>query len=74
MTGFVESPLRLAGLDWTVADLSTLSQRQKTLAMNIPYRGSRGPLRLLIDRVSKSRTKASGTPASMVDPNGASGA
>ncbi|GAD57557.1 mobile element protein [Limimaricola cinnabarinus LL-001] len=30
-------------------DFSTLSRRQKTLAVNIPYRGSRGPLHLLVD-------------------------
>ena len=29
-------------------DFSTLSRRQKTLAVNIPYRGSQGPLHLLI--------------------------
>ena len=49
MTGFVESLLRLTGLDWTVPDFSTLSRRQKTLKVNIPYRGSQGPLHLLID-------------------------
>ena len=48
-TGFVESLLRLVGLDWTGPDFSTLSRRQKTLAVNIPYRGSKGPLHLLID-------------------------
>lgn len=48
-TGFVESLLRLVGLDWTVPDFSTLSRRQKTLAVNIPYRGSEGALHLLID-------------------------
>ena len=48
-TGFVESLLRLVGLGWSVPDFSTLSRRQKTLAVNIPYRGSRGPLHLLID-------------------------
>ncbi|SDW71575.1 Transposase DDE domain-containing protein [Celeribacter indicus] len=48
-TGFVESLLRLAGLNWQVPDFSTLSRRQKTLAVNIPYRGSDGPLHLLID-------------------------
>ena len=48
-TGFVESLLRLVGLDWTVPDFSTLSRRQKTLAVTIPYRGSKGPLHLLID-------------------------
>lgn len=37
-TGFVESPLRLAGLDWDVSDFSTPSRRQKTLKVNIPYR------------------------------------
>ena len=41
-TGFVESLLRLVGLDWSVPDFSTLSRRQKTLAVNIPYRGSKG--------------------------------
>src|SRR5699024_9278448 len=30
-------------------DFSTLSRRQRTLAVNIPYRGSEGPLHLLID-------------------------
>jgi len=48
-TGFVESLLRLIGLDWQVPDFSTLSRRQKTLAVNIPHRGSQGPLHLLID-------------------------
>ncbi len=48
-TGFVESLLGLISLDWTVPDFSTLSRRQKTLAVNIPYRGSQGPLHLLVD-------------------------
>ena len=48
-TGFAESLLKLVGLDWTVPDFSTLSRRQKPLAVNIPYRGSRGPLHLLVD-------------------------
>lgn len=48
-TGFVESLLRLVGLDWAVPDFSTLSRRQKSREVNIPYRGSRGPLHLLID-------------------------
>ncbi|VDC27790.1 hypothetical protein PARPLA_02461 [Rhodobacteraceae bacterium THAF1] len=47
-TGFVESLLRLSGLGWSVPDFSTLSRRQKSLAVNIPYRGSEGPLHLLI--------------------------
>ncbi len=48
-TGFVESLLRLVGLDWRVPDFSTLSRCQKTLAVNITYQGSKGPLQLLID-------------------------
>ncbi len=48
-TGFVESLLHLIGLNWAVPDFSTLCRRQKTLAVNIPYRGSQGPLHLLID-------------------------
>lgn len=48
-TGCVESLLRLAGLDWDVPDFSRLSRRQKTLRVNIPYRGSNGPLHLLVD-------------------------
>ncbi len=47
-TGFVESLLQLSGLDWSVPDFSPVSLRQKTLAVNIPYRGSQGPLHLLI--------------------------
>ena len=48
-TGFVQSLLELSGLNWAVPDFSTLSRRQKTLAVTIPYRGSAGPLHLLID-------------------------
>lgn len=36
-TGFVESLLRLVGLDWSAPDFSTLSRSQKTHAVNIPY-------------------------------------
>jgi Transposase DDE domain len=48
-TGFVESLQRLIDLDWAVPNFSTLSRRQKPLKVNIPYRGSAGPLHLLID-------------------------
>ena len=48
-TGFVESLLGLIGLPCSVPDFSTLSRRQKTLDVTIPYRGSQGPLHLLID-------------------------
>ncbi len=47
--GFVESLLRLVGLDWSVPDFSTLCRRQKTLNVSLPYRGGTGPLNLLID-------------------------
>ena len=48
-TGFVESLLALTGLEWPVPDFSTLCRRQRTLPVSIPYRGSSGPLHLLID-------------------------
>src|SRR6056297_369768 len=54
-TGFVESLLRLVGVDWAVPDFSTLSRRQKTLAVSIPYRGSQGPLNLLIPSHRRKR-------------------
>ena len=47
-TGFVESLLRLIGGDRSVPDVGTLSRRQKTPKVNIPFRGSDGPLRLLL--------------------------
>lgn len=48
-TGFMQSLLRLVGLDWQVPDFSTLCRRQRTLNVAIPYRGGDGPLNLLID-------------------------
>ena len=48
-TGFVASLLKLVGLEWSVPDFSTLCRRQKTLLVAIPYKGSAGPLHLLID-------------------------
>lgn len=47
--GMVASLLRLAGLNWSVPDFSTLCRRQKTLAVQIPYRRVDGPLNLLVD-------------------------
>lgn len=47
--GMVASLLRMAGLDWPVPDYSTLCRRQKTLSVQIPYRGGDGPLNLLVD-------------------------
>ena len=48
-TGFVESLLRLVGLNWAVPDFSTLCRRQRTLNVSLPYRGRSGPLNMLID-------------------------
>ena len=48
-TGFVESLLRMVGLDWAVPDFSTLCRRQRTLDVKLAYRGGAGPLSLLID-------------------------
>ena len=48
-TGFVQSLLRLVGLDWDVPDYSTLCRRQKNLNVSLPYRGGTGPFNLLID-------------------------
>jgi hypothetical protein len=47
-TGFVQSSLRLVGLDWTAPDFNTLCRRQKTPNVNLLYRGGPGPLNLLI--------------------------
>ena len=48
-TGMVASLLKLADLDWAVPDYTTLCRRQKTLAVQIPYRRADGPLNLLVD-------------------------
>lgn len=36
-TGMVASLLRMANLDWTVPEYSTLCRRQNALAVQIPY-------------------------------------
>jgi hypothetical protein len=48
-TGFVESLLRPIGPDWSGPDFGTLRRRQRTPAVDIPHRGSNGPLHLPID-------------------------
>ncbi|EEX15981.1 ISSpo9, transposase [Citreicella sp. SE45] len=74
-TGFVQSLLRLVGLDWNVPDFSTLCRRQRALNVSIPYRGGAGPLNLLIClQASRPKAKASGTPASTWAQSAASGA
>jgi hypothetical protein len=39
-TGFMESLLKLAVLNWAVPDFSTSCRRQRTLSVAIPFRGS----------------------------------
>jgi len=58
--GLVESLLNLAKLDWPAPDFSTLSRRQKDLKVMIPYRGSKGPLPLLIPFRRQRRLPGSG--------------
>ncbi len=47
--GLVESLLRMASLDWRVPDFSTVSRRQKSLQVQLPYRASACALDLLVD-------------------------
>ena len=47
--GFVESLPRLVGPNWTLPDFGTLSRRQKTLAVIMPYRSVRCQLQVLVD-------------------------
>jgi hypothetical protein len=71
-TGFVQSLLRLVGLDWATPNFSTLCRHQKTLNVSLPHRGFTGPLNLLID--SRGIKAEGGTPANMAAQNAASGA
>lgn len=48
-TGMVSSILEMAELDWPVPDFSTLSRRQKHIAVGISSRRAPGPLNLLVD-------------------------
>jgi Transposase DDE domain len=58
-TGMVASLLKMADLDWAVPDYTTLCRRQKTLAVQIPYRRANGPLNLLVDIEPVSATGSS---------------
>lgn len=48
-TGFVESLLQLVESGLGVPDFGTLCRCQKTLNVNLPYRGGTDPLNLLFD-------------------------
>lgn len=74
-SGFMESLMKSAGLNWTVPDFRTLCRRQKTSSVAIPFRGSSGPLHLLIDSTGiKAEGERNGTHVSMAAPNAAFGA
>lgn len=47
--GFVESILKLSGLDWQVPDYSTISRRAKDLQVVLSYKPKAGALDILID-------------------------
>lgn len=47
--GLIQSLLDLAGMDWRVPDFSTVSRRQRTLQVQLPYRRSSTALDLLVD-------------------------
>jgi hypothetical protein len=57
-------------LDWSIPDFSTLSRRRKTLAVDIPYRGSTGPLHLLIDSTGIKVEGEGGLSAMQASPAG----
>ena len=49
VTGFVQSLIKLCGLDWTAPDYSTLCRRQKHIDIAICYQKSNDGLHLLVD-------------------------
>ncbi len=49
VTGFVQSLIKLWGLDWTAPDYSTLCRRQKHIDIAISYQKSSDGLHLLVD-------------------------
>ena len=49
VTGFVQSLIKLCGLDWTAPDFTTLCRRQKYIDIQINYQKSRDGLHLLVD-------------------------
>lgn len=63
-TGFVQSLLRLVGLSWAVSEFSISQRRQRTLNVNLSYRGSKGLLNLLIESTGN---KAEGEGESIID-------
>ena len=52
VTGFVQSLIKLCGLDWTAPDYSTLCHIQKHIDIAINYQKSSDGLHLLMDSTS----------------------
>lgn len=48
-SGFVQSLIKICGLDWTAPDYSTLCRRQKHIDISIGYQKSSDGLHLLVD-------------------------
>ena len=49
VTGFVQSLIKLCGLDWTAPDYSAICRRQKYIDIGIHYQKSSNVLHLLVD-------------------------
>ena len=49
VTGFVQSLIKLCGLNWTAPDYSTISRRKKHIDIAIHYQKSSDGLHLLVD-------------------------
>ena len=62
-TGFVESLLKSAGLDWSVPNFSTLYRRQRTLSVVIPYKALAGSAMRLCSRTCSTRSLRTRTSA-----------
>ena len=52
MCGFVQSLIKLYGLDWTTPDYSTICRRQKHINIQISYQKSSGGLHIFVDSTS----------------------
>jgi len=73
--GLAQSLLKLAGLDWEVPDFSTVSRRQKHLAVTITANKTTSGLHLLVDSTGiKMLGEVSGKQRNMVPTTAVSGA
>ena len=51
VTGFVQSLIKLCGLDWIALDYSTICRRKKQIKIAISYQKSSDRLHLLVDSI-----------------------